>query len=57
MKGVYMKINNLTWKDRVWIVGLLLVGIFVLYMFTIDSIKDSGSYFGNWLYNQLNVNL
>jgi hypothetical protein len=35
-----MKIQNLTWKDKVWVSGLLLASLFVLTMFSIQAVKD-----------------
>lgn len=36
-----MKINNLTWKDRVWVAGLLVAGLFVLGIFTYQAVVNA----------------
>jgi hypothetical protein len=51
-KTKYMKIQNLTWKDKIWATGILLALLFVLYMFSVEALKDSGEYFGQMIVNE-----
>ena len=51
-----MKIQIVSWKDRVWVVGLLIAGLFVLYMFSMSAIQNSGEVFGEALFQEVNAN-
>lgn len=48
-----MQIEKMTWKDKVWVTGLVLAAIFVLFTFSVEAIKDSGNYFGSVIVNEL----
>jgi len=47
-----MKIQ-MNWKEKVWVTGLVIAGIFVLYTFSVEAIKDGGEYFGQALVEEI----
>lgn len=47
--------SKMDWKFKVWMTCLVLAALFVLYMLSMEAMKDSGQYFGNWLFQEVNA--